>query len=86
MCILILTGVVTRIHGGLPLWVLIMMAGGLVNWISKLQSIATVSSTEAEYLACYDIQNFVWIRQLLKDIVLPYNYCLTLKMFSKESP
>ena len=51
--------------------VLIMMAGGPVNWMSKLQPIVTVSSMEAEYLACFfAIQDVVWIRQLLKDIDL----------------
>ena len=46
-----------------------MMAGGPVNWMSKLQPIVTVSSMEAEYLACFfAIQDVVWIRQLLKDI------------------
>ena len=49
--------------------VLIMMAGGPVKWMSKLQPIATVSSMEAKYLACFfAIQDIVWIRQLLKDI------------------
>ena len=48
-----------------------MMAGGPVNWMSKLQPIVTVSSMEAEYLACFfAIQDVVWIRQLLKDIDL----------------
>ena len=48
--------------------VLIKMAGGPVNSMSKLQPIVTVSSMEAEYLACFfAIQDVVWIRQLLKD-------------------
>ena len=48
-----------------------MMAGGPVNWMSKLQPIVTVSSMEAEYLACFfAIQDVVWIRQLFKDIDL----------------
>ena len=51
--------------------VLIVMAGGPVNWMSKLQPIVTVSSMEAEYLACFfAIQDVVWIRQLLKNIDL----------------
>ena len=45
--------------------VLIMMAGGPVTWMSKLQPIV------AENLACFFvIQDIVWIRQLLKDINL----------------
>ena len=51
--------------------VLIMMAGGPVTWMTKLQPIVTASSMEAEYLACFfAIQDVVWIRQLLKDIDL----------------
>ena len=43
--------------------VLIVMAGGPVNWMSKFQPIATVPSMEAEYLACFfAIQDVVWIR------------------------
>ena len=51
-----------------------MMAGGPVNWMSKLQPIVTVSknmSKDAEYLAYfYAIQDIVWIRLLLKNIEL----------------
>ena len=53
--------------------VLIMMACGPVNRISKLQPIVTVSSSETEYLACfYAIHDVVWICQLLKDINLEH--------------
>jgi len=49
----------------------VMMAGGPVNWISKLQPIVTVSSMEAEYIACFfAVQDIVWMRQLLKDLGL----------------
>jgi hypothetical protein len=47
------------------------MAGGPINWLSKLQPVVTVSSMEAEYIAClFAIQDIVWIRQLLKDLGL----------------
>ena len=50
---------------------IVLMAGGPVNWISKLQPIVTVSSMEAEYIACFfAVQDIVWIRQLLKDLGL----------------
>lgn len=50
---------------------IVMMASGPVNWISKLQPIVTVSSMEAEYIACFfAVQDIVWIRQLLKDLGL----------------
>jgi hypothetical protein len=64
------TGLVTdtrrSISGGI-----VIMAGGPINWLSKLQPIVAVSSMEAEYIACFfAIQDIVWIRQLLKDLGL----------------
>ena len=45
----------------------VIIAGGPVNW----SPIVTVSSMEAEYIACFSgIQDLVWIRQLLKDLGL----------------
>jgi hypothetical protein len=50
---------------------IVIMAGGPINWLSKLQPIVNVSSMEAEYIACFfAIQDIVWIRQLLKDLGL----------------
>ena len=50
---------------------IVIMAGGPINWLSKLQPIVAVSSMEAEYIACFfAIQDIVWIRQLLKDLGL----------------
>ena len=41
------------------------MAGGPVDRISKLQPFVTVSTKEAEYVACFfAVQVVVWIRQL----------------------
>jgi hypothetical protein len=49
----------------------VIMAGGPINWLSKLQPIVAVPSMEAEYIACFfAIQDIVWIRQLLKDLGL----------------
>lgn len=51
--------------------IVVIMAGGLVSWYSKLQSIVAASSMEAEYISCfYAIQEIVWIRQLLTDLGL----------------
>jgi hypothetical protein len=50
---------------------IVIMAGGPINWLSKLQPVVTVSSMEAEYIAClFAIHDIVWIRQLLKDLGL----------------
>ena len=49
----------------------VLMAGGPVNWLSRLQPFVAVSSMEVEYIACFlAIQDIVWIRQLLKDLDL----------------
>jgi hypothetical protein len=46
---------------------IVIMAGGPINWLSKLQPIVAVSSMEDEYIACiFAIQDIAWIRQLLK--------------------
>ena len=48
---------------------IVLMAGAPVNWLSKLQAIVTVSSMEAEYIACFlVVQDVIWIRQLLSDL------------------
>jgi hypothetical protein len=50
---------------------IVMMAGGPVNWMSKLQPIVALSSMEAEYIAAFfAVQDVVWILQLLSDIGL----------------
>jgi hypothetical protein len=49
----------------------IFMAGAPVCWMSKLQPVVTVSSMEAEYLACFFcVQEITWIRMLLIDLRL----------------
>jgi hypothetical protein len=50
---------------------IVLMAGGPVNWMSKLQPIVALSSMEAEYIAAFfAVQDIVWILQLLRDIGL----------------
>ena len=45
-----------------------MMAGGPVNWMSKLQYLVALSSMDAEYItAMYAVQGIVWILQLLRS-------------------
>ena len=49
----------------------VCLGGGVINWLSKLQPIVTVSSMEAEYVACFfAVQDIVWIRQMLRDLGL----------------
>jgi hypothetical protein len=66
--------------------VIVVMAGGLVNWISKLQPIVAVSSMEAEYIACFFcIQDVVWIRQLLKDLGLERTLPTTVQIDNRSA-
>ena len=53
---------VIEISRGLPLDMWVCMAGGPVDWISKLQPFVTASLMEAEYVACFfAVQVVVWI-------------------------
>ena len=48
-----------------------VMAGGLVAWLSKLQSIVATSSMEAVYIACYYlVQDILWLRDVLQELGL----------------
>jgi len=47
------------------------VAGGLVSWKTRLQSIVTLSSTEAEYAALAEtLREAAWLRSLLTEIGL----------------
>jgi len=48
---------------------LVKMGTGAISWSSKLQSIVTLSTTEAEYVAAVSAgQEIVWMRQLLSEM------------------
>ena len=45
------------------------LAGGAVSWLSKLQSVVALSTTEAEYMAATQAcKEAVWIRRLLEEL------------------
>jgi hypothetical protein len=45
------------------------LAGSLISWRSKLQTSVSLSSTEAEYMACcFATREAVWLRRLLQDL------------------
>jgi hypothetical protein len=47
----------------------VMMAGGPISWMSKLQSIVATSSMEAVYVAPFpSVQEVAWIRVVLLTI------------------
>jgi hypothetical protein len=47
----------------------VMMAGGPISWMSKLQSIVATSSTKAEYVSPFpSVQEVTWIRDVLLTI------------------
>jgi len=46
-----------------------IMGGGAICWRSKLQTIVTLSSTEAEYVGTTPaVQEVIWLRDLLREL------------------
>ncbi|SGY12439.1 BQ5605_C011g06508 [Microbotryum silenes-dioicae] len=71
----ILEGFVDADHGADPvtrrsvLGYVFMCAGGAISWIAKRQTLVTLSSTEAEYVAMsYAAREGIWLRRLLADL------------------
>ncbi|GJR00049.1 hypothetical protein Tco_0523033 [Tanacetum coccineum] len=45
------------------------LSGGSVSWVSKLQSVVAMSTTEAEYVAAAQAsKETVWLKMLLKEL------------------
>jgi hypothetical protein len=49
-----------------------MLSAGAMTWSSKKQSIVTLSSTEAEYIAAaHAVKEVIWAHQLIHEIRPP---------------
>ena len=45
------------------------LVGGVVSWVSKLQTVVALSTTEAEYMtATQACKEAVWVKRLLKEL------------------
>ncbi|SDA02957.1 BZ3500_MvSof-1268-A1-R1_Chr11-1g03235 [Microbotryum saponariae] len=71
----ILEGFVDADHGADPVTrrsvsgYVFTCAGGAISWIAKRQTLVTLSSTEAEYVAMsYAAREGIWLRRLLADL------------------
>ncbi|SCZ93248.1 BZ3500_MvSof-1268-A1-R1_Chr6-2g08557 [Microbotryum saponariae] len=71
----ILEGFVDADHGADPVTrrsvsgYVFTCAGGAISWIAKCQTLVTLSSTEAEYVAMsYAAREGIWLRRLLADL------------------
>lgn len=54
---------------------MIKVFGNTTVWASKKQSIVTLSSTEAEYVAaCSSVQELVWMERVLNDLQTPIEH------------
>jgi hypothetical protein len=48
---------------------LFSMAGGAISWVSKLQSVVALSTTEAEYMAATQAcKEAIWLKRLLAEL------------------
>jgi hypothetical protein len=75
--------------------ILVKLFGGVINWSCKKQTLVTLSSTEAEYVALAQaVQELQWIHRMLHDLKININLPLkfyednqsVLKMLTQEKP
>ena len=46
-----------------------IIGGTVVNWVSKLQSVVAVSTTEAEYVAATEVsKEMIWLQRFLDEL------------------
>lgn len=65
---------------------LISLNGGVISWCCKKQSLVTLSSCEAEYVAlCETAKQLTWIRNLVNDIGIQINDPITIKTDSQSA-
>ena len=58
---------------------ILLLWGSPILWVSKLQTITALSSCEAEYVqACLPARDVVWIRRVLREILLPQQAATTM--------
>jgi hypothetical protein len=66
--------------------IVLMLAGGAIEWRSKRQSTVAQSSAEAEYIAAADAaKSIVYIRQLLAHLTCPQQQPTQLQMDSQAA-
>lgn len=65
---------------------ILLVAGGAVSWMSKLQTLVALSSTEAEFVAASETgRELCWLRNFLADIGIPQSAALVLNIDNQSA-